>query len=151
MSLISLNSLFSLISLNSLRSLVPIPLPRGCRSTHMVIFTILPNPPLIRRALEVTSSLVGNKNKRRKDENLSSFELLTRLELVTSSLPRKCSTTELQQQLTLIERCKSRQENRNLQTFRLFFLRFFILRQTPFIYQPYSQRNRESSNQHQKK
>ncbi len=28
-------------------------------------------------------------------------ELLTRLELVTSSLPRKCSTTELQQQLFL--------------------------------------------------
>ena len=30
---------------------------------------------------------------------LLSFELLTRLELVTSSLPRKCSTPELQQQL----------------------------------------------------
>ena len=26
------------------------------------------------------------------------MELLTRIELVTSSLPRKCSTTELQQQ-----------------------------------------------------
>ena len=32
---------------------------------------------------------------------LLSFELLTRLELVTSSLPRKCSTTELQQHFTL--------------------------------------------------
>ena len=32
---------------------------------------------------------------------LLSFELLTRLELVTSSLPRKCSTTELQQRLLL--------------------------------------------------
>ena len=29
------------------------------------------------------------------------FELLTRLELVTSSLPRKCSTTELQQHFVL--------------------------------------------------
>ena len=28
----------------------------------------------------------------------SYFELLIRLELTTSSLPRKCSTTELQQQ-----------------------------------------------------
>ena len=27
------------------------------------------------------------------------MELLTRIELVTSSLPRKCSTTELQQQV----------------------------------------------------
>ena len=30
------------------------------------------------------------------------LELLTRLELVTSSLPRKCSTTELQQQFPLL-------------------------------------------------
>ena len=34
------------------------------------------------------------------------FELLTRLELVTSSLPRKCSTTELQQQLSAKSRAK---------------------------------------------
>ena len=33
-------------------------------------------------------------------------ELLTRLELVTSSLPRKCSTTELQQHLCLKARAK---------------------------------------------
>ena len=31
----------------------------------------------------------------------SKIELLTRLELVTSSLPRKCSTTELQQQFSV--------------------------------------------------
>ena len=37
---------------------------------------------------------------------LLSFELLTRLELVTSSLPRKCSTTELQQQLSAKSRAK---------------------------------------------
>ena len=30
----------------------------------------------------------------------ASVELLTRIELVTSSLPRKCSTTELQQQVS---------------------------------------------------
>ena len=29
--------------------------------------------------------------------NVNIVELLTRIELVTSSLPRKCSTTELQQ------------------------------------------------------
>ena len=34
-------------------------------------------------------------------------ELLTRIELVTSSLPRKCSTTELQQQHFPFEWCKS--------------------------------------------
>ena len=34
-------------------------------------------------------------------EPLLLFELLTRLELVTSSLPRKCSTTELQQHFVL--------------------------------------------------
>ena len=38
-----------------------------------------------------------NTKEKRKDLHLPSFELLTRLELVTSSLPRKCSTTELQQ------------------------------------------------------
>ena len=36
-------------------------------------------------------------NKRHPTGSVLSFELLTRLELVTSSLPRKCSTTELQQ------------------------------------------------------
>ena len=37
---------------------------------------------------------------------LPSFELLTRLELVTSSLPRKCSTTELQQHCCVKSRAK---------------------------------------------
>ena len=37
---------------------------------------------------------------------LLSFELLTRLELVTSSLPRKCSTTELQQHFCVKSRAK---------------------------------------------
>ena len=37
-----------------------------------------------------------------------SFELLTRIELVTSSLPRKCSTTELQQQLAIKSGAKIR-------------------------------------------
>ncbi len=32
------------------------------------------------------------------------LELLTRLELVTSSLPRKCSTTELQQQNVILRK-----------------------------------------------
>ena len=35
-----------------------------------------------------------------RNSQVPHFELLTRLELVTSSLPRKCSTTELQQQLS---------------------------------------------------
>ena len=38
-------------------------------------------------------------------------ELLTRLELVTSSLPRKCSTTELQQQLLHWSGAKVRKKN----------------------------------------
>ena len=50
------------------------------------------------------------------------FELLMRLELTTSSLPRKCSTTELQQQQSLEERGKSRKQNRINQTFSLLFI-----------------------------
>ena len=40
--------------------------------------------------------------QKRKSQGSSFPELLTRLELVTSSLPRKCSTTELQQQRCII-------------------------------------------------
>ena len=47
------------------------------------------------RSLAIAST---SKSKRcHLSDDTSCFELLTRLELVTSSLPRKCSTTELQQ------------------------------------------------------
>ena len=36
--------------------------------------------------------------------NVNIVELLTRIELVTSSLPRKCSTTELQQHVVFLRR-----------------------------------------------
>ena len=39
-----------------------------------------------------------NKTRCLTNGQTSRFELLIRLELTTSSLPRKCSTTELQQQ-----------------------------------------------------
>ena len=42
--------------------------------------------------------LLEVRMQKRKSLGSSFSELLTRLELVTSSLPRKCSTTELQQQ-----------------------------------------------------
>ena len=52
--------------------------------------------------------LIINDLSKRKERRtiLLSLELLTRLELVTSSLPRKCSTTELQQQLSAKSRAK---------------------------------------------
>ncbi len=43
-------------------------------------------------------ALSGCNNKRGRRYRRPLEELLTRIELVTSSLPRKCSTTELQQQ-----------------------------------------------------
>ena len=43
--------------------------------------------------------LLEVRMQKRKSLGSSFSELLTRLELVTSSLPRKCSTTELQQRL----------------------------------------------------
>ena len=43
----------------------------------------------------------GHQTKKEQPFGYSFPELLTRLELVTSSLPRKCSTTELQQHFTL--------------------------------------------------
>ena len=46
------------------------------------------------------------KIKKEEKKSLPKLELLTRLELVTSSLPRKCSTTELQQQLSAKSRAK---------------------------------------------
>ncbi len=49
------------------------------------------------------------------------FELLIRLELTTSSLPRKCSTTELQQHSTPFERCKSMKQIPIDQTFFDYF------------------------------
>ena len=52
--------------------------------------------------------LIINDLSKRKERRtiLLSLELLTRIELVTSSLPRKCSTTELQQHLCLKARAK---------------------------------------------
>ena len=38
-------------------------------------------------------------NKKGREKSLPNFELFPRIELGTSSLPRKCSTTELKQHL----------------------------------------------------
>ena len=51
------------------------------------------------RSLAIAAT--SKSERRHLPDDTSRFELLTRLELVTSSLPRKCSTTELQQPLTL--------------------------------------------------
>ncbi len=53
-------------------------------------------------------------------------ELLTRLELVTSSLPRKCSTTELQQQLLHFSGAKVIQKKLLAKLFDLFWIFFAI-------------------------
>ena len=39
------------------------------------------------------------QNKKGREKSLPNFELFPRIELGTSSLPRKCSTTELKQHL----------------------------------------------------
>ena len=55
----------------------------------------------------------------------SSFELFTRLELVTSSLPRKCSTTELKQHFLIKSDAKVHKKNektKKLYDFREKFL-----------------------------
>ena len=54
-------------------------------------------------------------------------ELLTRLELVTSSLPRKCSTTELQQQLCSLKAvAKVRKKIESAKYSGRFFLKNFV-------------------------
>ena len=59
-------------------------------------------------------------------------ELLTRIELVTSSLPRKCSTTELQQHLYIFEseRAEDGAQTRDPQLGRLVLYRLSYFRKS---------------------
>ena len=77
----------------------------GCWRTRRVIFTFLLNPPLAKEDFGGRESptpyitIFKQKKRHPKRTAFSFFELLMRIELTTSSLPRKCSTPELQQQL----------------------------------------------------
>ena len=66
--------------------------------------------------------LIINDLQKEKERRiiLLSFELLTRLELVTSSLPRKCSTTELQQPLTHLSGAKVENKIESTKKYALF-------------------------------
>ena len=59
-------------------------------------------------------------NKKGREKSLPYFELLMRLELTTSSLPRKCSTTELQQPLTLLSGAKVENKIESTKKYALF-------------------------------
>ena len=68
-----------------------------------------PTEPVVKRAGTALNEFTRRLHLRRQMpgkspghlHHHSCFELLTRIELVTSSLPRKCSTTELQQHFPL--------------------------------------------------
>ena len=59
-------------------------------------------------------------NKKGREKSLPYFELLMRLVLTTSSLPRKCSTTELQQPLTLLSGAKVENKIESTKKYALF-------------------------------
>ncbi len=75
--------------------------------------------------VDPNSGAGAQKTKKGATIRLLLFELLTRLELVTSSLPRKCSTTELQQHLTLSSGAKVENKFESTKKTDLFLL-FFV-------------------------
>ena len=71
-------------------------------------------------------------NKKGREKSLPNFELFPRIELGTSSLPRKCSTTELKQHLLPKSEAKVRQVFLFCNFFEHFFKKsFYPLQNSP--------------------
>ena len=71
------------------------------------------------------------ENKKGREKSLPYFELLIRLELTTSSLPRKCSTTELQQPLTHLSGAKVENKIESTKKYALFLHFLHKITSTP--------------------
>ena len=87
-----------------------------------VILIFLLNPPLTNEDFGGREfyAIFESFPKQKSHPNGWLTELLMRIELTTSSLPRKCSTPELQQHSSLKERCKNMKQIRINQKYRHF-------------------------------